>query len=358
MNIGLLVSELEDRDVKKICIGASQAARDKKITLCIMPGKYLLTENEDDNPYAYQNAALFDYAKDFAFDALIIDIDRIGKKVPILKKEAFLKKFEDIPLLTLSMQDGFTCVNNVDTDRDQLEQLGYEAVCDAIFFAKEGSLPSPEAAKTFNFVEKEASEALKVLSKISGPLLHRKYPTEKAYEVMAEAVAAEGIKSCSVMLYDKKVRNTIKYWWEKPDKITVKANLVNGIVTDYEEADKRTKTRDVIANITNGKPSVLVAGTLFVGEYQLGLLITEFTANILTDYFFDNILSVLKCRNNGKNNRDYFCYFACVFGEKVTDFFDNRELLSKYIYNGCNQCFNYAWQSLNKSFRQGHRRLN
>ncbi len=293
MNIGLLVSELEDREVKRICIGASQAARDKKITLCIMPGKYLLTEAEDGDPYAYQYAALFDYARDFAFDALIVDIDRIGKKVPILKKEAFLKKFSEIPLLTLTKQDGFNCVNTVDTDRDQLEQLGYEAVCDAISFTEKGTLPSPEAAKTFNFVEKEASEALNVLSRISNPLLHRKYPTEKAYEVMAETIAAEGIKSCSVMLYDKKVRNTIKYWWEKPEKITVKANLVNGIVTDYEEADKRTKSSDIIANITNGKPNVLVAGPLYVGEYQLGLLVTEFTANILTDYFFDNVLSVI-----------------------------------------------------------------
>ena len=110
MNIGLLVSELEDRDVKKICIGASQAARDKNVTLCVMPGKYLLAEAEEENPYSYQYAALFNYARDFGFDALIIDIDRIGKKVPILKKEAFLKKFDGIPLYTSFLNLSFISI--------------------------------------------------------------------------------------------------------------------------------------------------------------------------------------------------------------------------------------------------------
>ncbi|WP_029231412.1 GGDEF domain-containing protein [Butyrivibrio sp. VCB2006] len=293
MNIGLLVSELEDKDVKKICIGASQAARENNATLCIMPGKYLLSETKETDPFEYQYAALFDYATDFSFDVLIVDIDRIGKNVPILKKESFLKKFADVPLLTLTKQEGFTNVNSVETDKDQLYQLEYEAVCDAIYYADNKKLPNPQAAKTFNFVEKEASESLSTLAKISYPLLHRKYPTEKAYEVMAETVALEGIKSCSVMLYDKKIRNTIKYWWEKPEKITVKANLVNGIVSDFEDGDNKTKTSDIIQNITKGKPNVLVAGPLFVGEYQLGILVTEFTANILTDYFFETILSVI-----------------------------------------------------------------
>ena len=143
MNIGLLISELEDQEVKKICIGASQAAREKKVTLCIMPGKYLVSEKEDENPYDYQHAAIFDYAADFSFDALIIDIDRIGKNAPILKREAFLKKFGEIPVLTLTEQEGFVCVNPVETDHDQSEQLGYEAVCDAIYFVDKKELPHP-----------------------------------------------------------------------------------------------------------------------------------------------------------------------------------------------------------------------
>ena len=92
MNIGLLVSELEDKDVKKICIGASQAADDKGVSLVIMPGKYLAADNKlSENPYDYQYSALFEYANTADFDALIIDIERIGKNATILKKESFLK---------------------------------------------------------------------------------------------------------------------------------------------------------------------------------------------------------------------------------------------------------------------------
>lgn len=292
MNIGLLVSELEDRDVKKICIGASQAARDKDVTLCVLPGKYLQAEAEDDNPYAYQYAALFDYARDFGFDALIIDIDRIGKKVPILKKESLLKKFEGIPLLTLSEVEGFVCVNEITNDRDQLEQLGYEAVCDVIVFKEKGKLPVPEQAKTFNFVEKDAAEALNVLFRISNPLLHRKYPDEKVYEVISKTFAAEGIKNSAVLLYDTKIRNTIKYWWNKPETILCKSRLVNGIVPENNENDI-IKTSEVIDSITHGKAKVLIAGSLFVGEYQLGLVITEFTSDYYIDHFQDNLLSII-----------------------------------------------------------------
>ena len=54
MIIGLLVSELEDREVKKICIGADQAARDKDVTLVIFPGKYLVNEiGQDEQPHVY-----------------------------------------------------------------------------------------------------------------------------------------------------------------------------------------------------------------------------------------------------------------------------------------------------------------
>lgn len=293
MNIGLLISELEDLEVKEICIGASQAAREKKVTLCIMPGKYLIPEKDEENPYEYQHAAIFDYAADFSFDALIIDIDRIGKNAPILKRENFLKKFSDIPMLTLTEQEGFVSVNPVETDHDQYKQLGYEAVCDAIYFVEKKEIPTPETAKTFNFVEKESSEALNELSRISYALLHRKYPSEKAYDVFAQTIAKEGIKSCSVMLYDKKVRNTIKYWWEKPENISIKTNLAGGIITEFEDANRTTQSSKVIANISNNKPNVFIAGPLFVGEYQLGLLITEFSANMLTDYFFESILSVV-----------------------------------------------------------------
>ena len=126
MNIGLLISEIEDKEVKKIIIGANQAAKDKGVSLVVIPGKYLISDAGDINAgFEYQYSALFDYAVTSDFDALIIDIERIGSKTTILKKEAFLKKFEGIPVLTLTETDGYKSVNPV---KNQFEQLGYEAV--------------------------------------------------------------------------------------------------------------------------------------------------------------------------------------------------------------------------------------
>ena len=129
MNIGLLISEIEDKEVKKIIIGANQAAKDKGVSLVVIPGKYLISDAGDINAgFEYQYSALFDYAVTSDFDALIIDIERIGSKTTILKKEAFLKKFEGIPVLTLTETDGYKSVNPVNTVKNQFEQLGYEAI--------------------------------------------------------------------------------------------------------------------------------------------------------------------------------------------------------------------------------------
>ena len=38
---------------------------------------------------------------------------------------------------------------------------------------------------------------------------------------------------------------------------------------------------------------MLIAGSLFVGEYQLGLVITEFTSDYYIDHFQDNLLSII-----------------------------------------------------------------
>ena len=81
MNIGLLISEIEDKEVKKIIIGANQAARDKGVTLVIMPGKYLISDATDkDAGFDYQYSAIFDYAVTSDLDALVVDIERIGSK--------------------------------------------------------------------------------------------------------------------------------------------------------------------------------------------------------------------------------------------------------------------------------------
>ncbi len=297
MNIGLLVSALEDKEVKRICIGASQAAKDKSVTLVIMPGKYLVTDNGDENPYEYQHLAIFDYADTESFDALVIDIDRIGKNAPILKKQAFLNKFKNIPILTLTKQEGLdidvNSVNEITTDNQQFEQLGYEAVCDAVYFAENKSLPQNEAPRNFSFVEKSETESLSVLSKVGYTLMHRKYAVEKSYEVFAELAKSFGIKTCGIMLYDQKERNTTKYWWERPETISVKSALINGNIADTKEEYRNVNTGNIFSMLTEGKPAVLMTGAIFVDEHQLGILAVEFREYFLTDYFFETLISVV-----------------------------------------------------------------
>ncbi len=296
MNIGLLISELEDKDVQKICIGASQAANDKDITLVIMPGKYLVSDKKDDpdTPYNYQYTALFDYANTSDLDALIIDIERIGQNVPILKKEAFLKKFDKVPVvMTLTEQEGFVSVNNVENDHEQFEQRGYEAVCDAVFYSKNGALPPAEPAKNFSYVEKPDSEALSIFAELGFTLLNRKYKEEKAYKIFVDTATKRGIKNCGIYLYDKKVRNTIKYNWEKPENISVKSAIINGIPVTLDETNLAVNTEKIISGYTQKKNTVLLAGNLFVGEYQLGLLVTEFSSNVLINHYFETLLSMV-----------------------------------------------------------------
>ena len=180
MNIGLLISEIEDKEVKKIIIGANQAAKDKGVSLVVIPGKYLISDAGDINAgFEYQYSALFDYAVTSDFDALIIDIERIGSKTTILKKEAFLKKFEGIPVLTLTETDGYKSVNPVNTVKNQFEQLGYEAVSDAVFFAKNQVLPPLEPAQDFTFVNGSEADALRAVLGVSDIFLHKKYADDK-----------------------------------------------------------------------------------------------------------------------------------------------------------------------------------
>ncbi len=295
MNIGLLISELEDKDVKKICVGAVQAANDKEITLVIMPGKYLINEvaEDEENPYDYQYSAIFDYANTSDLDALIIDIERIGKKTTILKKEAFLKKFDKIPVLTLTEQEGFLNVNKPETDHEQFEQLGYEAVCDAIFYVKNQVLPPIEAAHTFSYEEKPSIQALSILSDIGNSILHRKYESEKAYEVFTHLACKKGIRNCGVLLYDTKVTNTLKYSWSRPEIITLKSGVMDGRELSFSSDDMHISSDKIISTFTQSKSKVLLMGTIYVGKYQLGVLVSEYDPGILIDHFFDNIISMV-----------------------------------------------------------------
>jgi len=292
MKIGLVISELEDKEVKKICIGANKAAIDKGVTLVILPGKYLVNNDETDEkyPYRYQNTALFDYALKLGFDALVIDIDRIGRNVAILKKEALLKSFFEIPFLTLTEQEGYVASKKIKSDNDHLEKHGYQAICDAVSYVKTGGLSEEESSCVFSFVEESEAKALSVISDIGTRLFNRKFEVDGLYRSFGELNEELGIRNCGIFLYDKKIRNTLKHPWAFPDKICMKSAVVDG-----KELVKNKSTEieiNEILSIFDDNPKVLVAGNIFVNEYQLGLMITEFNSMILIDNYFDSLIAM------------------------------------------------------------------
>jgi diguanylate cyclase (GGDEF)-like protein len=294
MNIGLLVTELEDIEVKKIIIGADKAAIDKNVSLVVIPGKYIRNDDSSGKmPYDYQYAALFDYAASPDFDALIVDIARIGSKTTILKREAFLKKFEGIPLLTLSAQDGYTKVNDPEKSDNYFEQLGYEAVCDAVFYVKNQVLPPKEAVQDFDFEGSSEERAMSVLSELSYQLLHRKYDPQKDYSVFTGIVADHGAEACGVLLYDKKVSNSVKYPWNRPEEICIKSAVIGGQEMIFDHGKMVLSTDKVISTFSQGRSGSYILGDLFVGQYQIGVIICDLVPGLLVDYYFENLVSLV-----------------------------------------------------------------
>ncbi len=294
MNIGLLITELEDVEVKKVCIGAIKAAKEKKVNLFILPGKYLLSDTEDnESKYDYQYSALFDYASSDEFDALIIDVKRIGSKTTILKKEAFLKKFENIPFLTLTEQEGYLSVNKVAEGEYYFENLGYEAVCDIVFYHKNYTIPKVMPDQEFECQEENGSASLKYISEISSILFNRKYGSEKAYCALTGCAAKNGIRNSGIFLYDKKVKNTIKYPWIKSDHIRLKSAVVNGQEIDNENTNNLLSTGKILSTFSEVKNKVFIMGNIFVGEYQLGLFVSECNMIALDDNYFNTMMNVV-----------------------------------------------------------------
>jgi diguanylate cyclase (GGDEF)-like protein len=292
MNIGLLISEIEDQEVKRIIVGANQAANDKGITLVIMPGKYLPSDTSD-KTYDYQNSALFDYAVGSDFDALIIDADRIGSNTTILKKEAFLKKFEGIPVITLTEQEGFECVNQVESDNDYFEQLGYEAVCDAAFYAKNQVLPPAAKSQQFNYVRGTETEAINALCMMNNIMLRNKYDEDGDFSTITKMSISHGVKTFGILLFDTKVRNTVKYPWKRPDQISIKSAAILGKEINSGDSNISIATDKIVTTLTNGNTGTFIMGCLYVGEYQLGLMINEFSPIILIDNYYDSVISLI-----------------------------------------------------------------
>ncbi|MBQ8030302.1 MAG: GGDEF domain-containing protein, partial [Butyrivibrio sp.] len=160
-------------------------------------------------------------------------------------------------------------------------------------YVKNQILHPVEAPQTFNYVEKPDSYTLNMLSDMCYLLFHKKYDAGAAYSSFVSLGLEHGIKNSAILLFDKKVRNTTKYPWTMPENVCVKSAIMNGQEMIFTDSKMEVGTGSIFSNVIKGKNCTYILGDIFVGEYQLGLMIYEFHPDNLVDYFYTNMTSLI-----------------------------------------------------------------
>ncbi|MDE6599333.1 MAG: GGDEF domain-containing protein [Oscillospiraceae bacterium] len=113
LNIGLMISHLEDDFASTVCRGAIQGAKEIDANLIIFPGRYIdaVYVDKKRTEYEYQYNTLFSYAFKEDIDVLLVLIGTIGSGMSYEKKLKFLKSMGDIPIITIACEvEGYPSV--------------------------------------------------------------------------------------------------------------------------------------------------------------------------------------------------------------------------------------------------------
>ncbi|MBD5145857.1 MAG: GGDEF domain-containing protein [Ruminococcus sp.] len=113
LNIGLMISHLEDDFASTVCRGAIQGAKEIDANLIIFPGRYIdaVYADKKRTEYEYQYNTLFSYAFREDIDVLLVLIGTIGSGMSYEKKLNFLKSMGDIPIITIASEiEGYPSV--------------------------------------------------------------------------------------------------------------------------------------------------------------------------------------------------------------------------------------------------------
>ena len=309
MRIGLLVSELQDEAVRKICYGADFAAKKYDISLSILPGSYLPgnMKTKSEQKYDYQNQALFNYISEKEFDLLIVDIEKIGKNTTILKKDELLKSFGEIPLLTMSEEEGFTNVNLYENITH--EQQGFLAVHDAIYYVNNKELPEqielkdikiPEIALDKNAVAKAVSFDTK--------LLHSEHRDDNTYRKIAEYAIESGIINLGVCLFDEPIINTIKEKWTLPESIKEKVSVLKG--QSDSEGENDIDPNSIFKNCESKNNKTTISKVIYVEDKQYGIITCDYNP-LYASIFYEIITNMI---------------FSAI---RINDLTDKNELLQR-----------------------------
>lgn len=139
LNIGLMISHLEDDFASAVCRGAIIGAKEIDANLFIFPGRYIegVYADKKRTEYEYQYNTLFSYAFPEDIDVVLVLAGTILNSISYERKKEFLKNIGDIPVITLACEiDGYSsvCFDNKSGLKECIEHLIKEHNCRKIGF--------------------------------------------------------------------------------------------------------------------------------------------------------------------------------------------------------------------------------
>lgn len=139
LNIGLMISHLEDDFASAVCRGAIIGAKEIDANLFIFPGRYIDGNYADKKrtEFEYQYNTLFSYAYPDDIDVLIVLVGTIANTLSYERKKDFLAQFDGIPVITVACEiEGYASVtfDNKSGVKECLEHLIYDHGCRKIGF--------------------------------------------------------------------------------------------------------------------------------------------------------------------------------------------------------------------------------
>lgn len=148
--VGLLISHLEDEFDDAVCEGAMIAAAQSDVDLVIFPGRYIDGVYADKlrTEFEYQYNTLFDLPVRNKFDVLLVLIGTIGSHLNKQRRAEFLKRYDGIPVITITSQvDGYPCIS-VDNKTGLVQVI--EHLIDAHGCRKLGFVSGPDTSDDAN----------------------------------------------------------------------------------------------------------------------------------------------------------------------------------------------------------------
>ncbi|MBQ9982103.1 MAG: GGDEF domain-containing protein [Oscillospiraceae bacterium] len=139
LNVGLYVSTLNDESVGRFCRGAVAASSDVNANLIIFPGMHLNAYFNDilHTPYFFQYNTIYELGNNQNLDVLIVMTGNIGNTLNSDEINAFLKKYKNIPIITISTEhEDYSCIkfDNVTGLKKAINHLIHSHNCRKIGF--------------------------------------------------------------------------------------------------------------------------------------------------------------------------------------------------------------------------------